>query len=187
MLGFIDVEDEPREGAAAALEALRGLEPRPALALLTGDAAGVASGIAARLGGFEMVRANLLPEHKQDVVRDLQRRGVVAMVGDGINDAPALAQADVGIAMGASGTDQAMETADVVLMGDDPRAVALALRVGRRARAVVKQNVAASLALKGAFLALAVAGIAGLWAAVLADVGATLLVTLNGMRMLRAR
>jgi Zn2+/Cd2+-exporting ATPase len=187
MLGFIGVEDEPRASSAAALQDLRALEPRPALALLTGDAAGVANGIAARLGGFDMVHAGLLPEHKQDIVRDLQSRGAVAMVGDGINDAPALAQADVGIAMGASGTAQAMETADVVLMGDDPRAVALALRVARRTRAVVKQNILASLALKVAFLALAVAGLAGLWAAVLADVGATLLVTLNGMRLLRAR
>ncbi len=187
MLGFIGVEDEPRSGSAEALQDLRALERRPALALLTGDAAGVANGIAARLGGFDMVHASLLPEHKQDVVRALQSRGAVAMVGDGINDAPALAQADVGIAMGASGTAQAMETADIVLMGDDPRAVALAMRMARRARAVVKQNIVASLALKIAFLALAVAGLAGLWAAVLADVGATLLVTLNGMRLLRAR
>ncbi|MGQ0833805.1 MAG: heavy metal translocating P-type ATPase [Gammaproteobacteria bacterium] len=187
MLGFIGVEDEPRAGSAEGLAELRALDPRPATAMLTGDSLSVAAAIAQRLGGLDAIRAELLPEQKQDAVRALQARGPVAMVGDGINDAPALAQADVGIAMGGAGTSQAMETADVVLMGDDPRAVALALRVARRTRALVKQNVVASLGLKLAFLVLALAGLAGLWLAVLADVGATLLVTLNGMRLLRAR
>ncbi|MGH8286893.1 MAG: HAD-IC family P-type ATPase, partial [Steroidobacteraceae bacterium] len=187
MLGFIGVEDEPRAGSAEGLAELRALDPPPATAMLTGDSLSVAAAVAQRLGGLDAIHAELLPEQKQDAVRALQARGPVAMVGDGINDAPALAQADVGIAMGGAGTSQAMETADVVLMGDDPRAVALALRVARRARALVKQNVVASLGLKLAFLVLAVAGLAGLWLAVLADVGATLLVTLNGMRLLRAR
>jgi Zn2+/Cd2+-exporting ATPase len=186
MLGYIGVQDEPRPGSAAALDELRALEPRPALVMLTGDNANVAAAIAARLGGLDAVHAGLSPEDKQVVVGTLQARGQVAMVGDGINDAPALAQADVGIAMGASGTAQAMETADVVLTRDDPRAIPLALRLARRTRRLVQMNIAASLALKIAVLALAVPGLATLWGAVLADVGATLLVTLNGMRLLRA-
>ena len=187
MVGYIGVEDEPRADSRAALAELHALDPQLKTVMLTGDNRTVADAIAQQIGGIDEVQAGLLPEHKQSIIRELQTRGTVAMVGDGINDAPALAQADIGIAMGGGGTAQAMETADVVLMQDNLHAIATALRLSRLARTVVKQNIALSLGLKLAVLALAIPGLASLWLAVLADVGATLVVTLNGMRLLRAK
>jgi Zn2+/Cd2+-exporting ATPase len=186
-VGAIGVQDALRPESRSVLEELRQSVPHLHTAMLTGDSARTAQGVAARLGSVDEVRAGLLPADKLAAVGELQRsHGPLAMVGDGINDAPALARADVGIAMGA-GTGQAMETADVVLMQDDLARLPAALRVARRNRAVVRQNIALSLGLKLAFLALTIPGLATLWLAVVADVGATLLVTLNGMRMLRAR
>jgi Cd2+/Zn2+-exporting ATPase len=187
MVGYIGVEDQPRPDSAAALIELHALNPHLKTVMLTGDNRNVAESIAKQIGGIDEVRAELLPEHKLGVVRELQARGTVAMVGDGINDAPALAQADIGIAMGGGGTAQAMETADVVLMQDNLHAIATALRLSQLAHRVVKQNIALSLGLKLAVLGLAIPGLASLWLAVLADVGATLVVTLNGMRLLRAK
>jgi Cd2+/Zn2+-exporting ATPase len=187
MVGYIGVEDQPRPDSQAALIELHALNPDLKTVMLTGDNRNVAESIAKQIGGIDEVRAELLPEHKLSVVRELQTRGTVAMVGDGINDAPALAQADIGIAMGGGGTAQAMETADVVLMHDNLQAIATALRLSQLARRVVKQNIALSLGLKLAVLGLAIPGLASLWLAVLADVGATLVVTLNGMRLLRAK
>lgn len=186
MLGYIGVEDQPRPESQAALKALHALQPLLKTVMLTGDNQTVAEAIAQQIGGIDEVRANLLPEHKQGAIRQLQTQGTVAMVGDGINDAPALAQADIGIAMG-GGTVQAMETADVVLMQANLQAITTTLRISRLTRAVVKQNITLSLGLKLAVMGLTMAGFASLWLAVLADVGATLVVTLNGMRMLRAR
>ncbi|MCL4779614.1 MAG: cation-translocating P-type ATPase [Gammaproteobacteria bacterium] len=187
MLGFIGVEDQPRAESKTALAELHALDPRMKTVMLTGDHRNVAESVAAQIGGLDEIRAGLLPQDKLGVIRQLQAEGPVAMIGDGINDAPALAQADIGIAMGGGGTAQAMETADVVLMQDNLRNIPLVLRVSRQARSVVQQNIALSLILKLAVLGLAVPGIASLWLAVLADVGATLIVTLNGMRLLRAR
>jgi len=187
VVGFIGVEDQPRTETREALQQLHAVDPGMRTVMLTGDHRNVAESIARQIGGIDDIRAGLLPEDKQGVIRQLQVDGPVAMIGDGINDAPALAQADIGIAMGGGGTAQAVETADVVLMQDDLRTVPMTLRVSRQTRAVVKQNIALSLGLKLIVLALAVPGLASLWLAVLADVGATLLVTLNGMRLLRAR
>ena len=187
IVGLIAVEDQPRAGTAAALSDLRAAGEGPKTAMLTGDNARVATRVARAVPGIDEVHAGLLPADKMREIGRLQAaHGVVAMVGDGINDAPALARADVGLAMGAGGTAQAMESADVVLMQDDLRELPRALAIARRSRRLVKQNIALSLGLKLAFLALTIPGWATLWLAVAADVGATLLVTMNGMRMLRA-
>lgn len=177
------VADTLRPEAAAVIGALKGMGIRRTV-MLTGDNRAVAERVA-RAAGVDEFRAELLPEQKVEAVADLLARyGTVAMVGDGVNDAPALARASVGIAMGAAGSDVALETADVALMGDDLWGVPRAVRLGRRTVAIIRQNVAFSLATKAAFLALAVAGLATLWMAVFADVGVSLLVILNGMRLL---
>jgi Cd2+/Zn2+-exporting ATPase len=187
LVGAIGVEDELRPETVEALAALREIVPPIRTVMLTGDNGRVARRVADLAGHIEEVRADLRPEHKLQAIEALRAKyGVVGMVGDGINDAPALARADVGIAMGGAGSPQAMETADVVLMQDDLRRVPHAVRLSRRARALIKQNIALSLGLKLAFIALMVPGWATLWLAVAADVGATLIVTLNGMRLLRA-
>jgi Cd2+/Zn2+-exporting ATPase len=156
--------------------------------MLTGDRRDVAARIAATIGGFDEVRAALMPADKLDAVRELERKhGRVAMIGDGINDAPALAAAQLGIAMGGAGAHQAMETADIVLMRDDLEQLPMAVAISRKTQRVIRENIVLSVGLKLIFLALAIPGLASLWMAVLADVGATVLVTLNGMRLLRAR
>ncbi len=186
LLGYIGVQDQVRDVTADALKALARMQPPVSRVMLTGDNAQAATRVAQLVGGIDQVRAGLMPEQKLAAIEELRvSQGTTAMVGDGINDAPALARADVGIAMGGGGTAQAMETADVVLMQDDLSHVPMALRMARSSRRIIKQNIALSLGLKLAFLALAIPGFATLWMAVLADVGATLLVTLNGMRLLR--
>jgi Zn2+/Cd2+-exporting ATPase len=183
-LGVLGVADQVREGAHESLAALRRLGVKP-LVVLTGDTQRTGEAIGRQTGADE-VRSQLLPEDKVAAIRDLVRRhGSVGMVGDGINDAPALAVATVGIAMGAAGTDAAVETADVALVRDDLRQLPAAVRLGRKALRIVRTNIALSLAAKAAFVSLAVFDYATLWMAVAADMGTSLAVILNGMRLLR--
>jgi len=185
--GYITVEDRPRPTTAAALKALKAIDRDLRVVMLTGDRRGVAESLGEELANIDEIHAELLPEQKLETVRRLEaEHGAVAMVGDGVNDTPALAAARLGIAMGGAGSHQAMEIADVVLMQDDLERLPQAVRISRKTRRLIRENIALSLGLKLAFLALAIPGLATLWMAVLADVGATVLVTLNGMRMLRA-
>ena len=186
LLGYVGVADILRESSHDALRALKAADPRVHLAMLTGDTPTVAQMIAGQVEMLDEVRAGLLPEQKLDAIGELREQyGPVAMIGDGVNDAPALAASDVGIAMGGAGTAQAMETADLVLMQDDLSHLPAAVRSSRRTQRVIFQNIAFGLGIKAVILALALAGQAALWLAVFADVGTSLLVTLNGMRMLR--
>jgi Cd2+/Zn2+-exporting ATPase len=185
-VGVLGLADTPRPESRAALAALKraGIG---ATVMLTGDRRPVADAIAGQLG-VDRVAAELLPDEKVRAVEDLLARyGIVGMVGDGINDAPALARATVGIAMGAAGSDTALETADIALMRDDLTAVGYTIRLSRAAKRVIAENIGLALVIKLLFLSLAVAGLATLWLAVLADVGASLIVIANGMRLLRFR
>jgi Cd2+/Zn2+-exporting ATPase len=184
-IGIIAVADRPRESAKAAVELLRG-QGVQRIVMLTGDSQGTAKAIAAELGVDEF-RAELLPEDKVAAVEALRRQhGSIAMVGDGVNDAPALAAADVGIAMGAAGSDAALETADIALMADELLKLPYAFRLSRATVRNIKANLAISVVLKAAFVVAAVAGVATLWMAVLADTGASVIVIANALRLLRA-
>ena len=185
-VGLLGISDEVRAEAPLTVARLRegGVEH---LVMLTGDNARTAAAVAGR-AGLSAHMARLLPQDKVDAVLRLRERwGVVAMVGDGINDAPALAAADLGIAMGAAGSDTALETADVALMADDLAALPRFFALGRQTLAIIRQNVAFSVIVKVVVLAAAVAGYANMWLAVFADTGVALLVILNGMRLLGAR
>jgi Cd2+/Zn2+-exporting ATPase len=183
-VGVIGVADEPREAARDAVDLLRkhGIQH---VVLLTGDQEAPARALAEALD-LDGHRAGLLPEDKVTAVEELRARyGALAMVGDGVNDAPALAAADVGIAMGVAGTDAALETADVALMADELSKIPYALRLSRATARNIHANIAFSIVLKGAFLILAVTGAATLWMAVAADLGASLIVIGNALRLLR--
>ena len=186
-LGMITVADQVRASSRTAVAQLKAAGIR-AVVMLTGDGAGTAQAIADEVGVTD-VRAELLPADKLTAVEELQDSyGPVAMVGDGINDAPALAAADVGIAIGgATGTAQAMETADITLMSDDLRQLPFAIRLARATMQTIRANVVFSIGIKLVFLVLVLLGVGTMWMAVLADVGTSVLVTLNGMRLLGFR
>lgn len=181
---YLTVSDKLRDETSDVIRVLKrmGIER---VIMLTGDNRFTAEEMGEK-AGVDEIHADLMPEEKLQILRDLEERYErVIMVGDGINDAPSLAQASVGVAMGAAGTDVALETADVALMGDDLHGVPFALGLGRKALRIVRFNIVFSLSIKLLFLGLALVGISALWMAVLADTGATLLVSLNGLRMLR--
>jgi Cd2+/Zn2+-exporting ATPase len=184
ILGALGVADHEREVAADAVDLLHAQGLRP-IVMLTGDQEAAARAVATRLR-IDDIRAGLLPHEKVDAVHALRREhGAIAMIGDGVNDAPALAAADVGIVMGAIGSDAALETADVALMTDELPKIAYAIRLARATVGNIRANVAISLILKAAFLALAVGGVATLWMAVIADTGTSIIVIANAMRLLR--
>jgi len=185
-LGVVAVSDPLRPGAREAVAELRALGVAD-IAMLTGDNPETARSVAAG-AGISDVRAGLLPAQKVAAVAGLRdRAGAVAMVGDGVNDAPALAAASLGVAMGAAGTDAALETADIALMGDDLSAVPETIRLARRTTRVIWQNIVFSIVVKAIFLVLAPLGLVSLWLAVFADMGTSLLVTANGLRLYRQR
>ncbi len=184
ILGIIAIADQPRPGAAEMFADLRASGVRRVV-MVTGDNAGSARAVATALG-IDEFHAELLPDDKVRVVRELLEGGDdVAFVGDGVNDAPALATATVGVAMGAAGTDVALETADIALMGDDLSRLAFAIRLSQRTRRIIRQNIWFAVAVKGVFLVLAASGWATLWMAVAADMGSSLAVIGNGLRALR--
>jgi Cd2+/Zn2+-exporting ATPase len=183
-IGLVGISDQPREAARDALQMLRDQGVRH-IALLTGDHASAAR-VVSEAVGVDEVHAGLLPADKVKTVEALRARfGTVAMVGDGINDAPALASADVGIAMGVAGSAAALDTADVALMADELSKIPYALRLSRATVRNIRANIAFSIVLKAAFLVLAIAGLATLWMAVVADMGASLIVIANALRLLR--
>ena len=185
--GHIVIADEIKPDAADAVAALKSQGVRKTV-MLTGDQPAVGESVAEALG-IDEVHAGLLPADKVDHVEQLlgekQGRGTLAFVGDGINDAPVLSRADIGIAMGALGSDAAIEAADVVLMDDKPSKIADAIRISRKTRRIVQQNIVFALGVKLLVLVLGACGVASMWAAVFADVGVSVLAILNAMRALR--
>lgn len=184
VLAVFAVADTIRETSRQAILDLKGMGVTPVM--LTGDNMATARAIAAQ-AGITDARGDLLPEDKLEAIKEMQKRyGAAGMAGDGINDAPALAQADIGFAMGGAGTDTAMESADVVIMNDNLQRVAEMIRLSKRTHSVLYQNIVLALGIKAVFLVLAVFGTASMWMAVFADMGASLLVVGNGLRLLRS-
>ncbi|MGL4734220.1 MAG: heavy metal translocating P-type ATPase [Enterovibrio sp.] len=184
VMGLFAVADTVKESSRDAIAQLHQLGVKTVM--LTGDNSHTAEAIAKQVGVDE-AQGNLLPEDKLTQVNALSEKGTVGMVGDGINDAPALARADIGFAMGAMGTDTAIETADVALMDDDLRKIPHFVRLSQRAHNILVQNISFALGIKAIFLVLTLFGLGTMWMAVFADVGASLLVVGNGLRLLRLK
>lgn len=183
---LIAVADEVRESSRSTIARLHELGIKKTI-MLTGDNKGTGNAIG-ELVGVSDIEAELLPQDKLAFIKKLRdEHGKVAMVGDGVNDAPALASATVGIAMGGAGTDTALETADIALMGDDLKKLPFTIKLSRKALTIIKQNITFSLAIKLIALLLVIPGWLTLWIAIFADMGATLIVTLNGLRLLRVK
>ena len=184
--GYLLIADVVKPHSAAAIKGLKQAGVRKTV-MLTGDAEPVAKAVSAELG-LDEYHAQLLPADKVNRVEELLatkgKNDILTFAGDGINDAPVLMRADVGIAMGAMGSDAAIEAADVVLMDDDPAKISLAMKISRKCMHIVYQNIVFALAVKAIFLLLGAFGIANMWWAVFADVGVMILAVLNAMRML---
>ncbi|KQL56981.1 MULTISPECIES: heavy metal translocating P-type ATPase [Bacillaceae] len=186
ILSLLAVADELREQSVRVLQSLKEIGIKHTV-MLTGDDQRTGDAIGEKLG-IDLVKAELLPDEKLSAIKEVNAQyGSVAMVGDGVNDAPALASSNVGIAMGSAGTDTALETADVALMGDELEKLPYTISLSRRALNIIKQNIALSLGLKAIALLLVIPGWLTLWIAILSDMGATLLVTLNSLRLLRIK
>lgn len=181
-LAVLAVADTVRESSKEAVAALKRLGVEPVM--LTGDNSRTAAAVAAQVGITD-ARGDLLPQDKLEAIEKLAAKGPVGMVGDGVNDAPALAKSNIGFAMGAAGTDTAIETADVALMQDDLRKLPEFIALSRRVGGVLKANIAFAITTKAVFMVLAFTGHASLWLAILADMGASLIVVFNGLRLLR--
>ena len=187
--GCLVISDRPKASSAQALRELKACGVRQTV-MLTGDAQGAAQHVAQELG-LDQFHAQLLPADKvervEELLRTKQPKEQLVFVGDGINDAPVLSRADIGVAMGALGSDAAIEAADIVLMDDDLAKLPAAVRIAKKTLAIVKQNIVFAIGVKVLVLALSAAGRASMWAAVFADVGVSVLAILNASRMLRAK
>lgn len=186
ILAVIAVADEVRESSKEIIQKLHQLGIKKTI-MLTGDNKGTANAIGGQVGVSD-IEAELMPQDKLDFIKQLRSEyGNVAMVGDGVNDAPALAASTVGIAMGGAGTDTALETADVALMGDDLRKLPFTIKLSRKTLNIIKANIIFAIAIKSIALLLVIPGWLTLWIAILSDMGATLLVALNGLRLMRVK
>ncbi|HHY63690.1 MAG TPA: HAD-IC family P-type ATPase, partial [Clostridiaceae bacterium] len=187
--GYVLLEDTVKEDSSKAIESLKALGVEDII-MLTGDSRHAAGSAAEKLN-IKTVYSELLPHEKMErlerIMDEKSGSGKVAFVGDGINDSPVLARADVGIAMGGTGSDAAIEASDIVVMTDEPGKIPEAIVIARKTRKVVYQNIVLSMAVKAVVLALGAGGVATMWEAVFADVGVALLAILNAMRIIRVK